>query len=626
MKNLFIFLLLGLAVTSCDDGLDLQPTDRITANDLFKDPAGTKLYLADLYDRLPIEDLTYFPISKGGFNYNDEDPNNTGFTSAMYTLWAQHSESNRFINGDALNWWDDAYTLIRDVNLFIDIIPSLNITDEEKDLFIGEAAFIRGFTYFGLAKRYGGVPIITEPQVFDGDIEALKVPRNTEEETWDFIMSECDIASNTLGESNGRRASKWAALALKSRAALYAASIANFGENISLSGPAVTEKLVGIPKGSADKYYEMCIAASANIMDNGPYGLYKPNPSSVEEATENFRAMFENPNIALEEAILVKGRTIPGNTFGNNYDIWFGPAQKRNGWPHPGRYNPTLEFVDKFENYGNPGEDGVVITTADGTVNNYDGYDASRDYLHFGDPLDIFNDKDARLKATVIVPFSVWKGDPIVIQAGFIKADGEIKIETSTRTRVNGVFYFTYGTQDPELHSGFNPLGGNNTKTGFGFKKFLSTEDVIPAWNQSTTDFAEFRYAEILLNYAEAVVESGLGDPAKAKTALNATRKRAFHQTEIELTVENVLRERTVELAFENKEVWDLLRRRTFHTTFNNTRKHALKPVLDLQGSEPFEYIFIRGRIRGNDPQTFDEREYYRNIPGIGLNDLVPNP
>lgn len=626
IKNVFVLLSLGILLFSCDDGLDLQPLDRITADDLFATQEGVKLYMADLYDRLPIEDLTYFPINNGGFNYNGPNPNNTGFTNAMLTPWAHHTEGNRFINGDYLNWWDDAFSLIRDVNLFIDIIPTLSVTQEEKNLLIGEASFIRAFAYFGLAKRYGGVPIMREPQVFSGDIDALKVPRNTEEETWDFIMSECDIASSFLEESNGRRASKWAALALKSRAALHAASIAKFGDQINLQGPAVEQALVGIPSSSADKYYQHCIDASADIIDNGPYGLYKPNPSSVEEAAENYRAMFENPNIAPEEAILIKGRTIPGNNFGNNYDIWYNPAQLRNGWPHPGRYNPTLEFVDRFERYDNPGQDAPIVTTLDGDINNYDGFSPDRQYLEFTNPTDIFTGKDARLQATVILPFSEWKDTEIVIQAGFIDSRGTPRIETNTRTRACGGLIFTYGSSDPAFFSGFSPLGGDHTKTGFGFKKFLSLEPVVPGWNQSTTDFAEFRFAEVLLNYAEAVAESGLGSEQKAKEALNATRKRAFHQTEIELTVDNVMRERTVELSFENKMLWDLMRRREYHTTFNNTRKHALKPVLDLRTGNCDTYIFVRGRIRGNDPQTFDEREYYRNIPGIGLNDLVPNP
>ncbi len=624
IKKILFLLLFSVVASSCDDGLDLLPKDKITADELFGDPAGTKLYLADLYDRLPIEDLTYFP--RQGFNYNNGGPNNGGQTSAMLTMIAEHSEANVILSENRLEWWEDAFVLIRDVNLFIDIIPTLSITDDEKAAYMGEASFIRGFAYFGLVKRYGGVPIITEPQEFNGDPEFLKVPRSTEKETWDFVLSECDVAANALGDTNGRRASKWAALALKSRAALFAASLAKYGGSVDFTGEAVTLGLIGLPENTAADYYQICIDASNNIMTNSPYSLYKPNPGSVDEAAENFRSMFVNPNIAPEEAILIKGRTIPGTNYGNNYDIWFNPAQKRNGWPHPGRYAPTLEFVDMFETYSNPGEDAPIVTTTDGDIENYDGFDPTRDYLHYANPVDLFTDKDARLKATVVLPMSEWKGDIMIYQAGFIRPDGEPKIETNTRVRVNGVFYFTYGTQDPDQHSGFNPHGGNMSKTGFGFKKFISTEDVIPGWNTSFTDFAEFRYAEILLNYAEAVVESGLGDPTKAATALNATRKRAFHQTDIPLTIENVLRERTVELAFENKHIWDLIRRRTYHTTFDQTRKHALKPVLDLRGEAPYEYIFLRDRVRGNDPNTFNINEYYRNIPGIGLSGLVPNP
>ncbi|MFB0908870.1 MAG: RagB/SusD family nutrient uptake outer membrane protein [Spirosomataceae bacterium] len=624
IKNIVFALAISVISTSCNDGLDLLPTDKITAAELFGDPEGTKLYLADLYDRLPIEELTYFP--EQGFNYNRGGPNNGGFTSSMMTMTAHHSERNSFMDGGKLNWWEDAFRLIRDVNLFIETVPTLDISEAEKALYLGEASFIRGFAYFGLVKRYGGVPILLEPLEFLGDPEELKVSRNTEKETWDFVLSECDVAAKALGNSNGRRASKWTALALKSRAALHVASIAKFGGDVGLVGEAVKLELVGLSNSTADTYYQICLDASQEIIDNGPYSLYKPNPASADEAAENFRAMFENPNIAISEAIMIKGRTVPGDTYGNNYDIWFGPAQKRNGWPHPGRYCPTLEFADMFENYSNPGEDGIIMTTADGIPDNYDGFNPSREYISYENPTDLFADKDARLRATVVLPMSEWKGDKMIYQAGYVRPNGEAKIETNASIEVDGVTYYTYGTENPDQHSGFNPHGGNMSKTGFGLKKFLSTNAVVPGWNRSLTDFAEFRYAEILLNYAEAAVESGLGDVEKATEALNATRRRAFHQTDIPLTIKNVLRERTVELAFENKEVWDLIRRRSYHTTFNNTRKHALKPVLDLRGEAPFSYIFVRGRVRENDPQTFNINEYYRNIPGVGLNGLVPNP
>ena len=68
------------------------------------------------------------------------------------------------------------------------------------------------------------------------------------------------------------------------------------------------------------------------------------------------------------------------------------------------------------------------------------------------------------------------------------------------------------------------------------------------------------------------------------------------------------------------------MRRRSYHTLFNNNGKHGLKPVLDLRGDPPYKHIFLRDRLRGNGLYTFDINQYYRNIPGVGLSGLVPNP
>src|SRR5690606_36384901 len=105
-------------------------------------------------------------------------------------------------------------------------------------------------------------------------------------------------------------------------------------------------------------------------------------------------------------------------------------------------------------------------------------------------------------------------------------------------------------------YSGFNPANIQMTRRGFSYKKLLSSQPIPPADRQSITDWMEFRYAEILLNYAEAVVESGYAAnnaQAVATQAINALRRRAAHTVDIPLTIENVMRERRVELAFENK-------------------------------------------------------------------------
>jgi hypothetical protein len=166
------------------------------------------------------------------------------------------------------------------------------------------------------------------------------------------------------------------------------------------------------------------------------------------------------------------------------------------------------------------------------------------------------------------------------------------------------------------------------TRTGFSFKKFLSSTPVPPQQGVSRNDWIEFRYAEILLNYAEAVVESGYtADNAeiRAAEAINNIRRRAAHTVEIPLTLENVLRERKVELAFENKRYWDLIRRREFHSVFNGFQRHALKPLLDLRVDPP-QYIFVRTKIPRENPLTFPENFYYVRIPGVGSNNLVQNP
>ncbi|RZJ99325.1 MAG: RagB/SusD family nutrient uptake outer membrane protein, partial [Flavobacterium sp.] len=193
-----------------------EPFEKIES--VFSSPAGLKLYMANLYYQLPVEDFTYF---NSGFNWNMAGPNNGGQARAMSTDEAIHTEAggyNTGPNGDGVNmnnYWISGYALIRDVNLLIDAVPSLNIPDTEKDKILGEASFLRAWAYYGIAIRYGGCPLIKSSQVYQSDPEVLKVPRSTEKETYDYILSELDVAIGKLPDNwNGeRRATKWVAYA-----------------------------------------------------------------------------------------------------------------------------------------------------------------------------------------------------------------------------------------------------------------------------------------------------------------------------------------------------------------------------------------------------------------------------
>ena len=623
MKNLFLLMITVLLMAGCSDFLDVQPTDKVTADAIFASDEGIEAFLATLYRNMPIEDFNCAP--EQGLNWCPGDANNAGLFEIVLTDDGIGSEQQG-ISG-AYDWWANGYSYNKDVNLFFSYIPTIaSITEETRQKLYGEAYFMRAYTYYALAKRYGGVPIITS--IADvSDSLSLYVPRNTEKETWDFALKACDSAAMFLTDAagNGRRPNKWAALALKSRIALHAASVAKYWNEAPLSGNAVDAKLVGgMTQEDALGYYSQCIAAAEEIIDNGPYSLYRPAPANATEAAENYRIMFEFPANALEEVIFMKGFDRVGTGYGSNQDNWGNPSQTRGAWPHPGRFNPSLSLIDAYESYSNPGQSSPIVTTADGVTNNYNGYSTSNTYLTFDDPADIFTDKDARMHGTIILPNSMWKGEKIIIQGGFIRPDGTVIIEGPGEQVVDGVTYYTYGASIPDMYSGFDTYGGNMTRTGFLMRKFLSTT-YIPEiqWNRSTTDFIDFRYAEVLLNYAEAVAESGQGNQAKAGKAINDLRKRAAHTSDIPLTLENVLRERRVERVFEGGRYWDLVRRREYHVTFNNTRRTALVPVLDLRN---MKYIFVRQYVSRATGQTFNARSYYKSIPGTGSNHLIQNP
>ncbi|WP_216647360.1 RagB/SusD family nutrient uptake outer membrane protein [Chitinophaga sp. SYP-B3965] len=626
-KILLLCTVLILSAGCKKNFLDRRPTDKLDSKALFADPlVGTRVYMANLYGQLPIEDFRFYDR---GWSYVEWMAPSV-VTTAFLTDESIHSQWDVKLADGGTSWWEPGYKLIRDVNLLIDLLPELSMTEDNRKMIMSECSFIRAFAYFGLAKRYGGLPIIKTAQKYSNNVDELKVPRSTEKDTWDFVLSECDKAVESLPDvrsgDDKRRATKWAAYALKSRAALYAASIAKHWNKAPLSGEAVDKGLVGIPAAEANRYYDECIKAAAAIMNSGKYGLYKPTPASREEAANNYTTLFQDPNAAESgtavEPIFIKGYAKVGE--GHNYDLWYQPNQTSNGWANPGRMNPSLEFVDQYENYSTPGEAHPIVTTTDGDVNNYNGYDASRTYLRFDGPNDIFKDKDARLWGTAVLPGTTWKGKTIIIQGGYIQPDGVAKIETDANIVVNGTTYYTFGAANWTDYSGFNPSNLQMTRSGFSYKKFMQPALMPPVERNAITDWMEFRYAEVMLNFAEAAAESGASQ-AEGTKALNDLRRRAGHTVDIPLTIGSVLRERTVELAFENHRYWDLMRRRDFHTVFNNTSRRALVPVLDLRVT-PAKYIFIRKTASKTVQITFLPKWYYVSIPGISANGLVQNP
>ena len=659
-KNILsIFSLCALmGLSGCNAFLELEPLDKVSPDQLLETEGGVKALLANIYTMIPMEDFNYRP--NAGFNQRGYDGVNETTNLAFLTDEATRSDGGVGIGYEGFNYWP--YGDIRQVNIFMQNVEKAKeagtISVADADRMTGEAHFARAYMYYGLVKRYGGVPLIDKVQdddYADGGPGAVAVPRSTELDTWKFVLNECTLAAATLPDATSGsdlyRVTKWAAYALKSRVALHAASVAKYWNLAPLAGEAVTQKLVGgMTSADADAFYKECIEASKSLIENSGKSLYKPAPATVKEAASNFQALFLNDQ---NEEVIFSKAYLNGTTNtnqGHSYAQFNILPQVNPGALKYGRFNPMLEIVDLFEDYTDDGtgKSAKIVTRTDGNedayipnfhnMNNASVVNTlmSVPFVKYNDLYEPFANKDARLLASVVVPGSSYAGTEIIIQGGFIKDNNSYVAYSNESTQKNGTTYYALGAEGETMFSGFNNVNSgedaNWTATGFGVRKYMPEgESMSPDRLSSTTSYIDMRLAEVYLNYAEAVVEngSGFGDKELAENCLNALRRRAGHTDRISLTLESVLKERRVEMTFEGKRFWDMNRRREFHTEFSNNRiRKALVPMLDLRGAEP-KYVFARVNYFGDETRggrTFQNINYYRGIPNIATNGLVQNP
>ena len=659
-KNILsIFSLCALmGLSGCNAFLELEPLDKVSPDQLLETEGGVKALLANIYTMIPMEDFNYRP--NAGFNQRGYDGVNETTNLAFLTDEATRSDGGVGIGYEGFNYWP--YGDIRQVNIFMQNVEKAKeagtISVADADRMTGEAHFARAYMYYGLVKRYGGVPLIDKVQdddYADGGPGAVAVPRSTELDTWKFVLNECTLAAATLPDATSGsdlyRVTKWAAYALKSRVALHAASVAKYWNLAPLAGEAVTQKLVGgMTSADADAFYKECIEASKFLIENSGKSLYKPAPATVKEAASNFQALFLNDQ---NEEVIFSKAYLNGTTNtnqGHSYAQFNILPQVNPGALKYGRFNPMLEIVDLFEDYTDDGtgKSAKIVTRTDGNedayipnfhnMNNASVVNTlmSVPFVKYNDLYEPFANKDARLLASVVVPGSSYAGTEIIIQGGFIKDNNSYVAYSNESTQKNGTTYYALGAEGETMFSGFYNVNSgedaNWTATGFGVRKYMPEgESMSPDRLSSTTSYIDMRLAEVYLNYAEAVVEngSGFGDKELAENYLNALRRRAGHTDRISLTLESVLKERRVEMAFEGKRFWDMNRRREFHTEFSNNRiRKALVPMLDLRGAEP-KYVFARVNYFGDETRggrTFQNINYYRGIPNIATNGLVQNP
>lgn len=218
------FICIGLLFGSCNKTLDLQPLDAYSENDVWSDPKLTQVFVNSIYDQ------TVLGYKDGGFGWaaqTDELYGNFNWTNENLYVRGEATPDNQ--TGGSLNLWGPLYSSIRSSNIFFANIDKVDTSGGGGFIrrMKGEVYFLRGLAYFELLKRFGGVPLITK--IYTVNDKVFNEKRATWTETKDFILSDINQAVQFLpavysNDNDKGRATIGAALALKSRLLLYAAS------------------------------------------------------------------------------------------------------------------------------------------------------------------------------------------------------------------------------------------------------------------------------------------------------------------------------------------------------------------------------------------------------------------
>lgn len=626
-KGTLWLIMLSLSFFSCKKYLDKDMVSgTISSSLIWKSPAAINGVLANMYDEgLKLDE---FDDWYGGKS------NLTNQTSLSDEATASYQKDNAFSNANAVYTYGDyifnddfegRYKNIRNTNSFLEnLVETTVISQADKAVLNGEARFIRAMQYFGLVKRYGGIPLLTKTQEYNPDnFETMYTERNKEVEVYDFIINECKEAAETLPETrNGAdkyRATKGAALALLSRAALYAGSIARYSNTISLSGTAVAKGYVQIEASEAERFFNSSYDASKKLLAmTNVYELKRAASNDPEALAENFYNVFSYAGEGNNREYIFSKKYDASNGKGHMWDKLNVPLSYRgDGWGCG--MSPVLEMVEEYEYID--GSDGKLKIKNGGVSIEYDN------------PLDLFKDKDPRLMGSIYVPGAPCRGTNIGWIRGVIngsqgsgtKYQAQAPPDQTNIVVLSGVTYNTSGKDG-------GADVGDGSKTSFYQRKFQD-ETLTDLTNidakKSQTSWVVFRLGEVYLNLAEACMELG-GKDAEAMNAVNEIRKRAGIKELTSISIAKVRHERKVELAFEKLRYWDLKRWRIAHLDvaqggLTNFRGTALYPWYNVVSKK---YTFETG-TPPKQKRLFMEKNYYTRIRPEDLSrnpKMVQNP
>jgi hypothetical protein len=619
MKKIFNYTIaiavLLLVVTSCKDVLDQKAVDSFNQEAVFSDVGMARAFLGICYDRIGGDGGSPLGQREDMLACNTDEAlcihRPAEFTFVKGTLTPDNM-------GNFGSWrfsflrWVNLYPNIQNVNNFLANVDKVKTTTSSDAALItrmkGEALFIRAYDYAQLLMGTGGAVLTDKPFLLGQDF--LTIKRSTMQETKDFILKDIADAITFLGTTSMEqgRATVGACAALKSRLLLFCASPLVNG------GYQATNTLVSFTTGSqATRWTEARDAAKAII--DGTYGAYDlvgtyTDPPAVLSDADVTAYANTYGNIFIQNSGTWNKETIWGIQYlvtgGNtqNRNIWSGP----NGYHNWGNNDPLEPFVREYEmKDGTPFVWGAADTRT-----------ATAAELAAGSLNNPYNGREPRFYASILYDGAKWSTRP----TDMVGADPLSTVQTGHLYKANGTDIQTPGL-DTRQATVENWNGGKN---GYYMKKHMDPASQGQYFNNTNT-WVEFRFAEVLLNYAEACIELGGADLQNGINAMNKVRNRAGlpdRVTTDQVQARTWLRhERALELFAEDRRWYDIRRWMIAPTVLTNVRQMLIKKLQD--GSRTWT-VDMTTTI---DDRTWKDAAYWIPIPRDEMNkapQLVQNP
>lgn len=549
------------AMTSCDDLFKDAPIDKLSEESIWKNQI-----LLDEYT------LVWYHNANSGFNTlmstnwllrSYSRPFTGWYTDQItYSLsgWSrtgfgdEQAGKEKAIAQTASGTWGKCYEMIQHINRLLANSDKI-ANGAAKDRILGEAHFFRGLYYYQLLRRFGAPMLIKD--LYDPLNDSRKFPRSNYEEMTNYIAGEADEAAKLLpvkyeSQDEGR-ITRGAAMMLKAKTYFWVGS------------PAFQNKEKEIYGFTTDRSKEMmqkAIAVYEEIMRAGYYSLVPVGGSTQDEIAEDYSKIFRMRNS--RESIYEIQHSADGiiEEYGHRLDemaaspFFAGTVCA---------YSPTQNHVDE---YGM--RDGKVF-----------------------DPNHPYDNRDYRFYANISYDGSTYN-----------KHVYDIHYTMNGIRKEAGVDLTYYGT---DRSAGF-------TRTGYYMRKFLDPTTTLFGDSKygSRQNYIIWRYAELLLDYAEA--EFRTGNTAKALETVNMIRSRAHMNPLTAITLDRILNERRVELAFEESIYWDYLRLGTAYDQLNGSTNPLRKMEVVKLADGTMTYTVSDLKSQSAE-RVFRPNQYYYPIP-----------